>query len=79
MLTLAFDDLGLRRVEFKTDARNQRSRNAMEAMGAKFEGVFRKHIRLPDGGARNSAFYSITDDEWPEVRAGLDARLARRA
>lgn len=77
MLTFAFDELGLRRVEFKTDARNDRSRAAIEGIGATFEGVLRKHMVRDDGSARDSAYYSIVDDEWPRVRALLDARLAR--
>lgn len=75
MLSFAFDELGLRRVEFKTDANNARSRTAIEALGAAFEGVFRKHMIREDGGVRDSAYYSITDDEWPDVRSRLNARL----
>jgi RimJ/RimL family protein N-acetyltransferase len=77
LLRHAFETLGARRVEFKTDARNERSRGALTALGAQFEGVFRKHMVLPDGGARDSAYYAIVDDEWPAVRARLEARLAR--
>ncbi len=76
MLGLAFDDLGAQRVEFKTDARNQRSRSALEALPATFEGVFRKHMNMPGIGVRDSAYYSITDDEWPQVKANLRSRLA---
>lgn len=78
MLEHAFEALGCMRVELKTDARNDRSRRAMEALPARFEGVFRKHMLLPDGTARDSAYYSITDDEWPGVRENLLRRLARR-
>ncbi len=77
MLQFAFETLGLRRVELKTDSRNGRSRAAMEGIGATFEGIFRKHMITEGGGVRNSAFYSITDDEWPAVRAALDARMTR--
>jgi N-acetyltransferase len=77
LLTEAFERVGLRRVEFKTDARNQRSRGALEALGARFEGVFRKHMVVRDGGARDSAYYSVIDDDWPEVKAQLERRLAR--
>ena len=77
MLGLAFDELGCMRVEFKTDARNARSRAALEALGASFEGVFRKHMLMPLTGVRDSAYYSITDDEWPELRERLAARLER--
>lgn len=79
MLSFAFEDLGLRRVEFKTDERNQRSRDAIAGLGATFEGIFRKHMVLPDGGFRNSAYYSITDDDWPNVKTRLDARLQKHS
>ena len=75
LLTHAFETVGLRRVEFKTDSRNERSRGALDALGARFEGVFRKHRVLPGGGVRDSAYYSVIDDEWPAVRRGLLARL----
>jgi hypothetical protein len=60
----------------KTDARNERSRGAMEALPAKFEGVFRKHMLMPGVGVRDSAYFSVVDDEWPEVRQNLERRLA---
>ena len=75
MLGHAFGRLGCIRVELKTDRRNERSRGAMEALPAKFEGIFRKHMVLPDGSVRDSAYYSITDDEWPNVEANLRRRL----
>ena len=75
MLRHAFDVWGCRRVELKTDARNDRSRGAMEAMGARFEGVHRKHMLVRAGENRDSAWYSIVDDEWPDVGRGLRARL----
>ena len=75
LLGHAFETAGLRRVEFKTDARNERSRGALEALGAQFEGVFRKHRVLPGGGVRDSAYYSVIDDEWPAVKRGLQQRL----
>jgi RimJ/RimL family protein N-acetyltransferase len=75
MLGHAFGNLGCMRVEFKTDRRNERSRNAIAALPAKFEGIFRKHMLLPDGGVRDSAYYSITDDEWPDVEGNLRRRL----
>jgi N-acetyltransferase len=77
LLTLghAFGNLGCMRVELKTDRRNERSRNAIAALPAKFEGIFRKHMLLPDGGVRDSAYYSITDDEWPDVEGNLRRRL----
>jgi len=74
----AFDVWGCRRVEWKTDAQNERSCRALEALGATFEGVHRKHMLVRDGENRDSAWYSVTDDEWPAVRAHLDARLAEK-
>ena len=76
LLRHAFETLGCRRVEFKTDARNERSRGALVALGAQFGGVFRKHMVLPGGDARDSAYYAIVDDEWPAVRGRLEERLA---
>jgi RimJ/RimL family protein N-acetyltransferase len=76
MLGFAFEDLGCMRVELKTDARNERSRGAMEALPAKFEGIFRKHMLMPITGVRDSAYFSIVDDEWPAVRENLERRLA---
>jgi N-acetyltransferase len=75
LLGHAFERVGCRRVEFKTDARNQRSRGALEALGAQFEGVLRKHMVIRDGAPRDSAYYSVIDDEWPEVKALLERRL----
>ena len=79
MLAHAFEDLGCMRVEFKTDARNERSRAALAGLPATFEGVFRKHMRVPPMAVRDSAYYSIVDDDWPQVKAHLSARLARAA
>jgi len=76
MLGFAFEQLGCMRVELKTDARNERSRRAMEALPAKFEGIFRKHMLMPGIGVRDSAYFSIVDDEWPSVRQNLERRLA---
>ncbi len=78
MMGYAFDELGCVRVEFKTDARNERSRAALAALPAQFEGVLRKQIKIPGIGVRDSAFYSVIDDEWPAVRANLEARLERQ-
>jgi N-acetyltransferase len=77
LLEHAFERVGLRRVEFKTDARNERSRGALSALGADFEGVFRKHMVVRDGAPRDSAYYSVIDDDWPALRPRLEARLAR--
>ncbi len=77
MLEHAFERLGCRRVELKTDALNERSRAAMEALPARFEGIHRKHMLVRGGESRDSAWYSVLDDEWPDVRANLERRLAR--
>jgi RimJ/RimL family protein N-acetyltransferase len=77
MLGHAFDTLGCQRVEFKTDARNERSRAALAAIPAQFEGILRKHMLVPGIGVRDSAYYSVVDDEWPSVRANLEERLSR--
>ncbi len=79
MLEHAFERLGCIRVEFKTDRRNERSRAAISALPAQFEGIFRKHMLLPDGGMRDSAYYSITEDDWPEAKKNLRQRLASHA
>jgi RimJ/RimL family protein N-acetyltransferase len=75
MLRHAFDAWGCRRVELKTDALNERSRGAMEAMGARFEGIHRQHMLVRDGENRDTAWYSILAGEWPAVERGLRARL----
>lgn len=76
LLTHAFETLGCIRVELKTHARNERSRAAILGLGADFEGVFRKHTIIPGLGIRDTAWYAILDDDWPAVKAGLQARLA---
>jgi RimJ/RimL family protein N-acetyltransferase len=73
----AFEELGCMRVEFKTDASNERSRTALEALPARFEGIFRKHMIVRDGAVRDSAWYAVTDEEWPAVEANLLDRLSR--
>ena len=75
LLEHAFERLGCIRVEFKTDARNERARLALEAIPARFEGIFRSHMLVRGGERRNSAFYSVTDDDWPVVRTLLERRL----
>jgi len=75
----AFERLGCMRVEFKTDALNERSRAALEATGASFEGIHRKHMLVRDGELRDSAWYSVTDDDWPATKAALAERVARKA
>jgi len=77
LLEHAFDRHGVQRVEFKTDARNLQTRGSLLALGARFEGIARKHMMLPNG-PRDSAWYAITEDDWPAVRARLEARLDAR-
>jgi RimJ/RimL family protein N-acetyltransferase len=77
MFEHAFERLGCVRVELKTDARNERSRAAMAALPAQFEGILRKHMIVPDVGVRDSAYFSVIDDEWPSVRTNLERRLSR--
>jgi len=77
LLGRAFETLGCERVELKTDARNARSRAAMEALPAQFEGIHRRHRALPDGGWRDTAWYSVIAPEWPAVRTALRGRLAK--
>lgn len=72
----AFDVLGCRRVEFKTDALNERANPALAALPARFEGIQRKHMLVREGENRDSAWYSVIDDEWPAAREALGARLA---
>ncbi len=75
LLAHAFDDLGAARVSFKTDALNTRSRAAIARLGAREDGTLR-HARLrSDGSVRDTAYFSILAEEWPDVRAGLQARL----
>jgi RimJ/RimL family protein N-acetyltransferase len=71
----AFESLRFNRVEFKTDARNARSRAAILKLGAHQEGIFRKHMVLADGHVRDSVYFSVIDDEWPAVKAELEKRL----
>jgi len=78
LLQHAFEDCGAMRVEFKTDARNLQTRGALLALGARFEGIFRKHMFVRDG-IRDSAWYAIVDDDWPEVKERLLTRLSSRS
>lgn len=76
MLEHAFETLECVRVEFKTDSRNERSRAALAAIPARFEGIMRNHMIVPDVGRRDSAYYSVIESEWPAVRDNLRRRLA---
>lgn len=75
LLTHGFEGLGLNRVEFKTHSQNQKSRAAILRLGATQEGVFRRHMVMPDGSLRDTVYFSVILEEWPVVRAGLEARL----
>jgi len=79
MMGHAFETLECVRVEFKTDARNERSRAALAALPARFEGILRNHMIVPDVGRRDSAYFSVIPGEWPAVRANLERRLGRGA
>jgi N-acetyltransferase len=74
MLEYAFEVWKVRRMTFKTDARNERSRNAILRLGAVFEGILRAHVPAADGGVRDSAMYSIVAEEWAGVKANLERR-----
>jgi RimJ/RimL family protein N-acetyltransferase len=77
MLKHAFEVWGCVRVELKTDALNQQSRDAILRLGAKEEGTLRKHLLTWTGRIRDSVYFSILDTEWPEVKARLDKKLAK--
>jgi N-acetyltransferase len=79
MLRHAFEVLDCIRVELKTDVLNERSRAAMRRIGAVEEGVLRSHMITETGRVRDTVYYSILADEWPGVRAGLEAKLERSA
>ncbi len=76
LLGHAFDDLGARRVHFKADALNTRSRSAILRLGAQYDGTLRHHRLRSDGSVRDSSYYSILAAEWPAVRDGLLQRLS---
>jgi N-acetyltransferase len=76
LLTYAFETWRVFRVCFHTDTRNQRSRAALERIGARFEGILRSHRMAVDYISRDSARYSILSSEWPGVRCGLESKLA---
>ncbi len=78
MLQHAFEVWKCMRVEFKTDSMNEKSRAAILRLGAKEEGTFRNHMVTWNGRIRHSIYFSIIDSEWPEVKRGLESRMARR-
>lgn len=75
LLGHAFDAMGCSVVELRTHVMNHRSRAAIERLGAHFDGILRRQMRMPDGHLRDTAVYSILDTEWPVVRRGLDFKL----
>ncbi len=75
LLENAFDRLGVGRVQLKTDIRNERSQRAIARLGARYEGVLRRHMRRADGTVRDTVMFSILAEEWPEVRRGLNERV----
>ena len=77
MLRHAFETWRVRRVTLKTDARNARSRAAIERLGARLDGVLRAHVPAAGGGVRDSAVYSLLTEEWPSVEGRLQGLLSR--
>jgi len=75
MLTHAFEEWRVHRVSLMTDARNERSRNAILRLGARFDGVLRAQRPATDGGIRDTAAFSILESEWPMIRRQLQSRL----
>ena len=75
LMSYAFDELGMGRVQLKTDIRNVRSRHAIERLGARYEGVLRRYQRRTDGTVRDTVMYSVIAEDWPVVRAGLLKRI----
>lgn len=75
MLSHAFETLGAVRVELRTDGRNAQSRKAIEKLGARFEGMMRAHMIMPDGVLRDTAVYSIVREEWKAIDLQLMSRL----
>jgi RimJ/RimL family protein N-acetyltransferase len=76
-MTHAFEVLGANRVEFKTDSLNTKANPGLLGIGATYEGTFRNHMVMPGGRLRHSTYYSVIKDEWPDVKARLEAKLAR--
>lgn len=77
MLRHAFETLGCTRVELKTDGLNEKSRNAILKIGAKQEGILRRHTMTHTGRIRDTVYFSILDSEWPEVKSRLESRLSQ--
>ncbi len=77
LLSYAFDELHMGRVQVKTDVRNVRSQQAIARLGAKYEGVLRRYQRRADGSVRDTVLFSIIAEDWPDVRARLEQRLSQ--
>jgi RimJ/RimL family protein N-acetyltransferase len=77
LCTHAFETWGVRRVTFRTDARNERSRTAIARIGARFDGVLRAHRPASDGVVRDTACFSLLRGEWPAAKEALERRLSR--
>ncbi len=71
LLEYAFEILNFRRIEFKADNRNEKSKKAMEKIGATYEGMLRSHMLMSDGHRRDSVFYSMLNEEWQNIRQGI--------
>ena len=78
MIDQAIEEFGAIRVQLKTDGRNWASRNAMTKMGFPFEGIYRNHIIMPNGHYRDTVMFAVTPDDWPEVKAVLEALIQSR-
>jgi len=76
LLEHGFERLGCIRIEFKADSRNMKSRNAILRIGATEEGIFRRHVICSDGHQRDTVYFSILADEWPDIKARLQTRLS---
>lgn len=76
-MTHAFETLGANRLEFKTDSLNEKANPGLLGIGATYEGTFRNHMVMPGGRLRHSTYYSVIVEEWPDVKARLQAKLAR--
>jgi N-acetyltransferase len=77
MLRHAFERWGCIRTELKTDALNQKSRNAIHRIGGKEEGTLRQHLITSTGRFRDTVYFSILDSEWPKVKKRLESRMSR--
>lgn len=76
MMTHAFETLGVNRIDFRCDGRNNRSRKALHRLGAVEEGVLRRHMIVQHGYVRDTVQFGVTTDDWPGIKAGLVERLA---